>query len=46
MRINLKTKITKEAFWELVNSLMDEKEEKDIEKIKTELLKKYEVVKK
>ena len=41
----MKTKISEEAFWELVNSMMDEKENKDIEKIKTELLKKYEVVK-
>ena len=41
----MKQKITEEAFWELVNSLMDEKEENDMEKIKTELLKKYEVIK-
>ncbi len=40
----MKESITKEAFWELVNSLMDEKEEKDIEKIEQDLLKKYEII--
>jgi hypothetical protein len=39
-----KQPITKEAFWELLNGLIEEKEEKEIADLEEQLLKQYYIV--
>ncbi len=40
----MKEKITSEAFWELLNGLIEDNEEKEIAKLEKQLLEKYEIV--
>ena len=40
----MKQRITREAFWELLNGLIEDKEESEIAKLEKQLLEKYEVI--